>query len=96
MTTRACEQCGAELVGRGDARYCSDACKQAAHRARAKASAETGQCPTCEGLLWVDVIRDGEHDGMLPCPDCRPERRRYVQGIVRRVEAEHEARGGGS
>jgi hypothetical protein len=35
---RACESCGAEITGgRRDRRYCSPACRTAAHRAREKA-----------------------------------------------------------
>ena len=31
---RQCDQCGRPLIGRADARYCSDRCRVQAHRAR--------------------------------------------------------------
>ena len=95
MSTIACQNCGEEFTPtRSDARYCSDRCRKAAARSRERA--KPPRCPECDGLGWVEVIYEGEHDGMLPCGTCRPERRRYIQARVRRVEAEHEARGGGS
>src|SRR5947208_1618457 len=33
-TVRTCEVCGVEFIGRADARYHDDACRQRAHRAR--------------------------------------------------------------
>lgn len=34
MTPRTCEQCGDRFMGKGRARFCSDACKQSAWRSR--------------------------------------------------------------
>jgi hypothetical protein len=34
MADRICSECGARFEGRGDARYCSAACRQKAHRQR--------------------------------------------------------------
>jgi hypothetical protein len=48
-------------------------------------------CPDCQGLLWVEEFIDGEFDGMLPCPTCRAERRRYHRARVARIEADWEA-----
>ena len=40
-----CEQCGAELGGRSDARYCGGACRQAAYRDRRRNAVTTETVP---------------------------------------------------
>jgi hypothetical protein len=54
-----CEQCGASLKGKREgARYCSIACRVAAHRARAATGAQQRECPEC-GKWYVPGTRRG-------------------------------------
>ncbi|HKT05196.1 MAG TPA: hypothetical protein VJT31_37245 [Rugosimonospora sp.] len=52
--TRLCHGCSGEFVpSRSDARYCSGACRQRAHRQR-QARADNTRCPWCSGSGHVD------------------------------------------
>jgi hypothetical protein len=54
----ACQQCGAELTGRADRKFCSEHCAQKAKRERGRVALEPRQCAAC-GASFTPLRTNG-------------------------------------
>lgn len=80
VTTRACQRCGGEFVGRSDARFCGDACRQAARRARGRSGGSRVVEPAVDEA-GVVVDRGAVENVRVVLETCREriERARLMQ-----------------
>jgi len=63
-----CEQCGAELGGRSDARYCGGTCRQAAYRDRKRNAVTTETGPEGPAGGGVTFTRPAVTDDVTARP----------------------------
>jgi len=83
VTTVTCPRCGAGFVPSGRRRWCSDACRQAAHRRRhqpAEAVELPPHRPRKPGTVYVCPDCEQRYLGEQYCPDCSTFSRRLGGG----------------
>ncbi len=84
VTAPACPACGQQLRAGRSRRYCSPACRQAAHRRRHQPLAPTVSLPRRrsrkEGTLYECPECDTRYLAEQWCPDCSHPCRRLGEG----------------